>query len=335
MAVKSDKTQKTEEQSQKHDKGYKSILSDSAVFLHFLKKYFAMAKWTANISADDIERIDKSFITNEYREIDSDIIYRLKTGDTDVYFYVLLELQSKVDFTMPFRLLRYMVELLNDVFTNTDKNVRQSKDFRLPGIVPVVLYTGVGKWTPVMSYREYTEDRGGIFGGYIIDFRYHLCDLNRLDDEMIKPVEDPLDAVFKVEKLRLKKSLTPDKFEEWWVDDVSGLSKSNRDTLKNWAEHIYFNGNMPPEIKKALEHNIKKGDIVKMKSLADVWMADAKRAGRREGRREGRLEGVLEGRREGEMRRSLELAKRLRAEGMDVDTVARLTDLTVDDVLRL
>ena len=31
----------------------------------------------------------------------------------------------------------------------------------------------------------------------------------------------------------------------------------------------------------------------------------------------------------------LEVAKKMRAEGIDVDTVARLTDLTVDDVLKL
>jgi len=30
-----------------------------------------------------------------------------------------------------------------------------------------------------------------------------------------------------------------------------------------------------------------------------------------------------------------EIARKMRAEGIDVDTVARLTDLTVDDVLQL
>jgi hypothetical protein len=34
-------------------------------------------------------------------------------------------------------------------------------------------------------------------------------------------------------------------------------------------------------------------------------------------------------------KRSLEIARKLRAEGIDVDTVARSTDLTVDEVLQL
>ncbi|MDR2694643.1 MAG: Rpn family recombination-promoting nuclease/putative transposase, partial [Chitinispirillales bacterium] len=123
------------EQNQKHDEGYKSVLSDKNNFLHFLKKYIA-EPWTLSIVAGDLVRVDNSYVTSEYSNIDADLIYKLKKGDADVYFYVLVELQSQVDFTMPFRLLRYMVELLCDIFKNTDKNVRERKGFRLPAIVP-------------------------------------------------------------------------------------------------------------------------------------------------------------------------------------------------------
>jgi len=64
-----------------------------------------------------------------------------------------------------------------------------------------------------------------------------------------------------------------------------------------------------------------------MKSLADVWKADA--------RREGVLVGERKGMSAGRKQEALAIARTMRAEGMDVDTVARLTDLTVDDVLRL
>jgi hypothetical protein len=105
------------EQSQKHDEGYKSILSDTSNFLHLLRKYFASAPWIAELLSANVEavRIDKSYITKEFRRVDSDLIYKLRKDGADIYFYVLLELQSKVDYTMPFRLLRYMVELLNDI----------------------------------------------------------------------------------------------------------------------------------------------------------------------------------------------------------------------------
>jgi len=319
MAKTGGETQNAEEQNQKHDKGYKGILSNSAVFLHFIQKYFASAKWTASVSADGMERIDKSFIDREYKKTDSDLIYRLKIKGVDVYFYVLLELQSKVDFTMPFRLLRYMVELLNDVFKNTDKNIRKRRGFRMPVIVPIVLYTGKGRWTPAMTYREYTKDCGGIFSDDIINFRYYLCDLNRLDDEAIEPVEDPLDAVFTVEKLRINKNLTSDKFWEWWAKDVSGLPESDKSMLRNWAEYIFFNGKIPPDAEKALEHNIMKGDIVKMKSLVEVWKADARR----------------EGMSTGEQRKALAIARTLKERGMSLNEIMEITKLSVDEVLKL
>ncbi len=39
------------------------------------------------------------------------MVYRISLGDRDVIFYLLIELQSRVDFLMPYRLLLYMVEI--------------------------------------------------------------------------------------------------------------------------------------------------------------------------------------------------------------------------------
>ncbi|MCL2086525.1 MAG: Rpn family recombination-promoting nuclease/putative transposase, partial [Oscillospiraceae bacterium] len=84
------------EQNTNHDGGYKTILSIKENFLHFLNKYIEKP-WTKNISLDDMEKIEKSFITPEFKHIDSDIIYKTRFNGSDMYFYVLLELQSTVD----------------------------------------------------------------------------------------------------------------------------------------------------------------------------------------------------------------------------------------------
>ena len=306
------KNKKTGTQKQKHDQGYRDVLSDSATFLHFLRKYFAKS-WTAKISSDDIERVNASFITSEYRPLDSDLIYKLKINGSDVYFYILIELQSKVDFTMPFRLLQYMAALLRLIFNNTKENVRESKGFRMPAIVPIILYNGKNKWTPPMTYREYTKGYG-IIGDNIIDFRYLLFDLNRMDDNAIEPIENPLDAVFVVEKLRIGEKLTPDKLTEWWMENTSGFSNDHIDTLITWINHNYLKGEMTPETLEMLKNNPKKGRAV-MKSFAD--------------------ELVEKGKRKGEKQKALAIAKRLRAKGISVDDIADATDLTVDDILRL
>ena len=310
MAVTENQAQDAE--NPKHDKGYKSLLSNNGVFLHFLRKYFAES-WIDNISPDDMERVDKSFITEEYKNIDSDLIYKLKINGSDVYFYVLIELQSEVDFTMPFRLLNYMVELLNVIFKNTKKEVRERKDFRLPAIVPIVLYNGKDNWTSAMTLREYTENCE-FFGNNIIDFRYLLLDLNRTDENAIEPVENPLDAVFIVEKLRIRKKMTSDNLSNWWTEKTSCFSNEDRKMLINWMDKVYFNGKMSPDIIKILTNTPKKGSVA-MKTIIQEMVEDEK--------------DVLQ------KQRSLEIAKRMKNKGKSIDEIIEMTDLTVDDVLKL
>jgi hypothetical protein len=43
---------------------------------------------------------------------------------------------------MSFRLLQYMVEVWRDAFNDTPEKERKRKSFRLPAIVPAVLYNG-------------------------------------------------------------------------------------------------------------------------------------------------------------------------------------------------
>ena len=307
-------------QNPKHDEGYKYILSKASNFLHFLKKYFP-APWTADISVDNIVKVNKTYITKELRHLDSDLIYMLKKGGTDVYFYVLLELQSTVDFTMPFRLLRYMVELLNDVFKNVKEETRESKNYRLPAVVPIILYDGERQWTAVRSFKEYTKDYE-IFGGNIIDFEYLLLDLNRTDDSAILPVQKLLDAAFSLTKKR--KTLSPKELVEWCAEQVPHLSKDDKHELVDW---VMFASGTSQEIKKTLQDIIMKGDAVAMKTGFDWLVEDA--------RNEGVLVGERKGEREGERKKALEIAAGMKAEGMDVYTISRLTGLTIDEILQL
>jgi hypothetical protein len=73
--------------------------------------------WVKDIDENDLIRVDKEFILQDYRKKEADIVYRMKIKETDshrvheVIFYILLELQSSVDRMMPFRLLTYMTQI--------------------------------------------------------------------------------------------------------------------------------------------------------------------------------------------------------------------------------
>ena len=65
--------------------------------------------------------------------------------------------------------------------------------------------------------------------------------------------------------------------------------------------------------------------------------------GRTEGKKEGRIEGLLEGKKEGRMEGKKEgklegvkeIARKSKLEGIPVDTIARVTGLSVDEVEKL
>jgi predicted transposase YdaD len=151
-----------------HDKGYKSLLSHQEIFLELLDSFVTQG-WVSQLDRKSVIRIDKSFLSTNAGLKEADLVYRLKVNGKDMFFYLLFELQSKVDFQMPFRLLEYMLEIWRDYLKGIDPNVAQRKEHKLPVIVPMVLYNGLYNWTACRSFKE-TLDGANLFGEYVPDF---------------------------------------------------------------------------------------------------------------------------------------------------------------------
>lgn len=95
---------KTEAILKQHDEGYKSFFKDKRTFLEFLED-FLKAEWTHNLNENEWDLIDKEFIDENLKKSESDIVYKGRIHGEEVIVYVLIEMQSTVDFTMPIRLL--------------------------------------------------------------------------------------------------------------------------------------------------------------------------------------------------------------------------------------
>ena len=122
-----------------HDVGYKHLFSHKETFLELLKS-FTDKKWVNLITKDNLELSDKSYILSDFEEEESDIVYRANIDGEEIIFYLLLEFQSKVDYRIPMRLLFYMIEIWRETLKNSKKNEIKRKNFKLPAIVPIVLY---------------------------------------------------------------------------------------------------------------------------------------------------------------------------------------------------
>ena len=118
-----------------HDKFFKKSLENPEAARHFLQQY--LPKETLKImNLDTLELQHVTFIDEDFKSSACDVIFRVNTlEEQDVYIYALLEHQRKPEKIMPFRLLKYMVRLL-------DLHLTKHKTEFLPLIVPLVIYNG-------------------------------------------------------------------------------------------------------------------------------------------------------------------------------------------------
>jgi hypothetical protein len=296
----------------KHDEGYRKIMADKNSFLHFMNKYIE-ASWIEGVTVEDLEQINTTYIDDEYLKRESDIIYKIESKN--VFFYTLLELQSEPDFSMPFRLLKYIVNLLDDVFKNTDKNTRVSKSFRLPAIVPIVLYNGEGNWTPVMSFKEYTANYGD-FGDNIIDFKYILFDLNRYSEDDILTTHKLLDFVFTLDMKHYSRSVCDsDEMLKKLVKLPHKLSDDDIKEFIQWIKYARFGGNVDENLLNEAIIAFKKGEVETMSYAMGRAMEKERVVFKQEGK--------------------TELIKMMLDGGKTVDEIIEFTKLTREEIEEL
>jgi predicted transposase/invertase (TIGR01784 family) len=299
------------------DKGYRRMLSKKRNFLEFIKQHVA-AGWTERLSEHDLELVNSSFVTSDFKDRESDIIYKAKINGEDVFFFVLLELQSDVDFTMPFRFLVYMVEMLRRLFNDSAENTRKQKSFRLPAVVPVVLYNGDDEWSCVRSFKEYLAGYE-LFAPHVIDFEYIMINVNAPDEEDLIKMPTLVNLAMLLDRkgdaekmlnrlktaLRISKRLTAGEREELydWIRDVL-LKKARVKVDEDVLEEIRESSEGENEMTYALERVI---DEVERKAEA---RAEAR----------ARLEMALE------------MAMAMVNDGDSVERAARISGISVEQL---
>jgi len=228
-----DETQK--EITKPHDRGYKESLSHPKQFLHFLKKY-VKADWMQELTEEQLILADKEFIDKDYEGREADLIYKVMRKDgRSVYVFILQELQSTVDYTINFRILIYVVNSLLRYFLNTDKVVRERKDFRLPAMVPIVFYNGEKPWTVEKNLREY-QVCGNLFGDHVLNLEYYLVDLSKIEEEDILSTNQVIDNIMYCDKFRSSEQLI--EILQRAHDRMKGLSSQEQEEFMGWVSHI-------------------------------------------------------------------------------------------------
>jgi hypothetical protein len=175
-----------------HDKRYKKLFSHP-VMVKELLLYFIDEDFIKDLDFTSLERMDKSFVTDDFKEKESDIIYKIHFKENDIYIYLLIEFQSTVDQFMAIRINRYLAEFY-EFLSHTVKGKE------VPAAFPVMLYNGRDKWTASIKIQDLI--RSSIPDKYIPHFSYYTIIENEIPKEVLLKIENAVSAIFYIENSR-------------------------------------------------------------------------------------------------------------------------------------
>ena len=163
-----------------------------------LLRGFVREGWVQHLDFSTLERVGNSYVTEDLREREDDMIWRLRWGEEWLYIYLLLEFQSTIDRFMAVRVMVYLGLLYQDLI----KAKQLTRTGRLPPVLPVVLYNGEPRWTAAEEIAELIEAAPGELEYYRLRLRYLLLDEGRYRTEELVSLRNLVAAVFRLENNR-------------------------------------------------------------------------------------------------------------------------------------
>ena len=278
--------------SKSRDNGAKLIFSDPILCAEFLRGYVDI-DLLKEVQPEDIEDISERFLPMWQEGRDSDSVKKIHLKDQSLFLIAIIEHQSKIDYDMSFRLLRYIVMVLTDYANEQEKlhpGITKTKEFKYPPILPVVYYEGTDSWSASLNLKDrvYLSD---ILGTYIPSFEYLVVPLTNYSNLDLIEKKYELSLLFLINKLRSSsdfkelQNLPPEYFES--------LSRNTPEYLLELISKILavflYRLNIP---RKEVEHftdQIKRRDF---DMLFDSFEAYDVQETRRVSRAQGRLEGA-------------------------------------------
>ena len=129
-----------------HDRRYKYLFSHPGLVERLLTS-FVDEPFVMELDFSTLERVNSTFVSEEFARRESDVIWKLLVRGRPVYLYLLIEFQSSVDPLMALRFLRYLAEVYGSL-------VAEGQEPPLPAVFPLLLYTGDSRWTAARSTGE-------------------------------------------------------------------------------------------------------------------------------------------------------------------------------------
>ena len=259
------------DKNNEHDKVFRDVLSIKEEALSLICK--AMKKEVK----EEIELYNSRFITSKYKDKESDIVYKIK--DRNIFF--IIEHQSTIDYSMPYRMMQYSIEIMRLL---VDEKENKKKNYKYPQIIPIVIYTGERTWDAKLSMKELVEK----LEWYEEKDEISLVDINEYTKEELLKENNILSKVMLLEKSKNKIEFMKN------VEVVLETTESkNIEKLKDIIVYKSYDALESEELEKIL-------NVIKNKEEVNIMtLGERIRKNEREERIRVMNEGIKEGIKEG------------------------------------
>lgn len=293
-----------------HDATFRQFLTHPDVARDFMELHLP-AELRAICDLSTLKLESGSFVEDDLRQYFSDVLYSLKTTAGEGYVHVLIEHQSSPDKHMAFRLMRYAVAAMQRHLEAGHK--------KLPLVIPVLFYTGKRSPYPY-STRWLNEFDDPALAGKLYSSAFPLVDVTVIPDDEIAGHRS-MAALTLLQKhihqrdmAELTDRLAP-------ILLAGYLSSSQVISLVHYIVQAGETADAEGFVRELAQRVPQHGDA--LMTIAQQLEQNGIQKGIQLGRQEGRNEGKLE------------VARTMLQNGLDRNTVMKMTGLTEDDLAQI
>ena len=231
----------------KHDRSYRLLFAKPRLIEELVRGFFGQ-DWIERLDFSTLERVNASFVSEDQKSREGDMIWKLRFRDgRPLYVYLLLEFQSDVQRFMAVRVMAYMALFYQDLI----KGRELTSEGKLPLVVPIVLYNGDERWWAPLELADLIEMEGTSPAAEMFRprLRYHLVDEGSYPVEELKSKRSLAAALFWLERMP-----PPEEIQQALAQFMGPLrDPEDRDLAKTFADCVQALGLLGPgEIPKGL-----------------------------------------------------------------------------------
>lgn len=160
-----------------HDRFIRALMTHPKVIHEFFDTHLPEnVKKIIDLSKIEVQK--ESFIDDKLNLQIADLLYSVEFQGEAGYLYILMEHASVSDKLLPFRILKYMIAIM-------DHHLKITGDHKLPFIYPLILYTGEKAYPHSMNLFDLFKEQKDL-ALTTLTSAYQLIDLTQVTDQELK-----------------------------------------------------------------------------------------------------------------------------------------------------